>query len=37
VEYPVAVAIASRVSVVETVIAPLYTLELAVGVVPFVV
>ena len=34
---PLAVAIASTVSVADTVIAPLYTLELVVGVVPLVV
>jgi hypothetical protein len=37
VEYPLAVAIASRVSVVDTVIGLLYAAELVVGVVPFVV
>jgi hypothetical protein len=37
VEYPVAVAIASNVSADETLIGPLYTTELVVGVVPLVV
>jgi hypothetical protein len=36
-EYPLAVAITSSVSVDDTVIAPLYTVELVVGVVPSVV
>jgi hypothetical protein len=35
--YPLATAIASRVSVEETVIAPVYGVDEVVGVVPFVV
>lgn len=35
--YPLAVAIASIVSVEETVIGPLYSVELVLGVAPFVV